>query len=131
FTPEKAADIRASVIALTRAHCLSVAEQLVTGSADLRTVAYPAPPAIMSELIGLPLSDLRLLKRWTQNSLELYWGWPDPARQFELATSASEFYCWLRNQIASAAGDDSLFVESGWCPLLSFRAPRTAEVTWS
>jgi cytochrome P450 len=109
FTPEKVAAIRPRVIELTRAYCRTVAEQLQTASADLNTVAHPVPPMIMSELIGLPLPQLRLLKRWSQDSLELFWGWPDASRQLELAVSASDFYCWLREQVDSASGADSLF----------------------
>jgi cytochrome P450 len=109
FTPEKVAAIRPRITELTRTHCQTVADQLRTGTADLNTVAYPVPPTIMSELIGLPLPALPRLKRWSQDSLELFWGWPDPSRQLELAASANEFYCWLREQIIAATGNDSLF----------------------
>jgi cytochrome P450 len=110
FSADKVAAIRPRVIELTGAHCRTLAQELRTGRrADLTTVADPIPPAILSELIGLAMPELGLLKRWSQDSLELFWGWPDPARQLELAASASEFYCWLREQIHASTGDHSLF----------------------
>jgi cytochrome P450 len=109
FTPDKVAAIRPRVIELTHAHCRTVARQLRSGTADLATVAHQVPPVIMSELIGLRLPDLEVLKRWSQDSLELFWGWPDPDRQLQLASSASEFYCWLREQVRTSTGPDSLF----------------------
>lgn len=111
FTPKKVAAVRPRVIELTRAHSLTVAQQLGTGSgtADLALIAHQVPPAIMSELIGVPMPDPGLLTRWSQDSLELFWGWPDPHRQLELASSAGEFYRWLREQILASTGNDSLF----------------------
>ena len=108
FSPEKVVAIAPRVTELTRAHCRLLAEDLRSGTVDLAALAHEVPPTIMSELIGLPLPDLALLKRWSQDSLELFWGWPDPARQLELASSANDFYCWLRDQVI-AGGDGSLF----------------------
>lgn len=111
FTPEKVAAIQPRVIELTRAHCRTLVAELHTGrgTADLAIIGHRVPPAIMSELIGLPRPDLGLLKQWSQDSLELFWGWPGPARQLELASSASQFYQWLREQILASGGNDSLF----------------------
>lgn len=73
------------------------------------SIAMHIPPVIMAELTGQPMPELSLLKRWSQDSLELFWGWPDPDRQQQLAHSAAEFYGWLRGEADAARGTDSLF----------------------
>ena len=73
------------------------------------TVARHIPPIVMAELTGQPTPELDVLKRWSQDSLELFWGWPDPDRQLVLASSAAEFYVWLRREAAAARGTGSLF----------------------
>lgn len=74
-----------------------------TGRVDLVQVVAAYPPAIvMLELLGLPVRDLPELKAWSLDSLELFWGWPDPERQLELAHSAAEFYGWLRELVFEA-----------------------------
>ena len=71
------------------------------------------PATVLLELLGLGDRGLELtsLKRWSRDSLELFWGWPDPERQEVLATSAAEFYSWLRAQDARArrTGGQDLF----------------------
>lgn len=58
------------------------------------------PPAVvMLEMLGLPVRDLPALKAWSLDSLELFWGWPGPERQLELARSAADFYRWLRELV--------------------------------
>ena len=42
------------------------------------------------------------LKRWGLDSMELFWGWPDEARQLELAHSAADFYVWLRQLVTES-----------------------------
>ena len=73
------------------------------------SIAMHIPPVIMAELTGQPMPELSLLKRWSQDSLELFWGWPGPERQQQLAHSAAEFYGWLRGEAHAARGTDSLF----------------------
>lgn len=73
------------------------------------SIAIHIPPVIMAELTDQPMPELSLLKRWSQDSLELFWGWPDPDRQQQLAHSAAEFYGWLRGEADAARGTDSLF----------------------
>jgi cytochrome P450 len=109
FTPKRVTAIRPRVVELTQDHCHAVARELRCGTSDFAVVANQVPPVIMSELIGLPLPELGLLKRWSQDSLELFWGWPDPARQLQLAASACEFYGWLREQVVASSGRESLF----------------------
>ncbi|MCU1531101.1 MAG: cytochrome [Arthrobacter sp.] len=68
----------------------------------VQTVAAFPPAIVMLELLGLPVRDLADLKRWSLDSMELFWGWPDEARQLELAHSAAEFYLWLRKLVAES-----------------------------
>lgn len=75
----------------------------VDGQVDLVQAVAAYPPAIvMLELLGLPVRDLPELKAWSLDSLELFWGWPDPERQLKLAHSAAEFYGWLRELVLEA-----------------------------
>lgn len=110
FTPAKVAAIEPRVRELTR-HRLAVASiALEHGPVDLaESVGRHIPPIVMAELTGQPTPDLDVLKRWSTDSLELFWGWPDPPRQLELAASAAEFYVWLRQEAAAARGTESLF----------------------
>ncbi|WP_181149815.1 cytochrome P450 [Arthrobacter sp. MYb227] len=59
------------------------------------TIAAIIPAEIMHNLTGIPVPPTDLLKRWSQDSLELFWGWPDEPRQLVLAASAAEFFSWL------------------------------------
>ena len=88
-------------------------EQLTTvGHCDLvATVAAPLPCRVMMELFGVEGTDLRVLAGWSDDSLELFWGRPTPARQLELAERAADFYGWIHEQVRSVrpgAGGDSL-----------------------
>jgi len=121
FTPATVAGIGPRVRDLTRARAGAAAAVLANGregrrggpadgSVDLAaTVAAHIPPVIMQELTGFPLPDPAVLKRWSQDSLELFWGWPDGDRQLELAHTAAEFYTWLRAEVIASRGGDSLF----------------------
>ncbi|WP_425861959.1 cytochrome P450 [Arthrobacter sp. TWP1-1] len=110
FTPAKVAAVTPRVRELTRHHIAETALALDSGPVDLSlSLARHVPPVIMAELTGQdnpPLSDLKL---WSRDSLELFWGWPSPERQLELAGSAAEFYGWLRAEVISSRGKDSLF----------------------
>lgn len=80
------------------------------GSVDLAdSLAGKLPPLIMAELTGLPLPEFNQLKRWSQDSLELFWGWPDAQRQRRLAESAVEFHHWLREQVRETDDPETLF----------------------
>ncbi|UGQ10811.1 cytochrome P450 [Yinghuangia sp. ASG 101] len=46
--------------------------------------------------------ELDLLHRWSADSLELFWGRPDPERQHELAVSCAQFHRWLRDRVRAA-----------------------------
>ncbi|RAN79093.1 cytochrome [Bacillus sp. SRB_336] len=110
FTPAKVAAIAPRVRELARQRLAIAAAGLSHGPVDLAdAVARHVPPLIMAELTGQPTPELGLLKRWSRDSLELFWGWPDPDRQQVLAHSAAEFYGWLREEAAAARGTASLF----------------------
>lgn len=110
FTPAKVAAVGPRVTELTRQRCEMAAAALESGPIDLADViGRHIPPVIMQELTGFDCPDLLLLKRWSRDSLELFWGWPDEGRQLVLAASAVEFYAWLRETVTASRGDDSLF----------------------
>ncbi|MFI8412749.1 cytochrome P450 [Paeniglutamicibacter gangotriensis] len=71
-------------------------------------LAAVIPPEVMHRLTGVPIPPVAELKRWSRDSLELFWGWPDAQRQKELAASAAQFHAWLDTSVAEAvARDDS------------------------
>ncbi|MHA7306630.1 cytochrome P450 [Arthrobacter sp. TMN-49] len=110
FTPAKVAAIEPRVRELARDRLAATGLALQWGPVDLvDSVGRHIPPVVMAELTGQPTPELELLKRWSRDSLELFWGWPDPERQLVLARSAAEFYGWLRQEAAAARGTGSLF----------------------
>lgn len=109
FSPARVGAAEPRIEALAVSCLTGVSERLDRdGSADLvELVADVVPAMVLLELLGLHDRGLELasLKRWSRDSLELFWGWPSPQRQQELATSAAEFYTWLRAQDARARQD--------------------------
>ncbi len=71
-----------------------------------RHLAAVIPPEVMARLTGIPVPPAADLKAWSRDSLELFWGWPDAARQLELAASAAGFHAWLRTSVAQAVARD-------------------------
>ncbi len=113
FTPAKVAAMEPRIRQLSRESATAAAQLLSSaGNVDLvqAVAAYP-PAVIMLEMLGLPVRDLPQLKAWSLDSLELFWGWPDPARQLELAHTAADFYTWLRELVLEAvsAREPNLF----------------------
>ena len=84
--------------------CRAAAASLEAGETiDLVTaVSEAVPPRALGELLRIPLPDNDTLHRWSRSSLELFWGWPDEARQLELAEDAAELYEWLRAAVRAA-----------------------------
>ncbi|MBO3147326.1 cytochrome P450 [Dermatophilus congolensis] len=70
-----------------------------------RRVAAP----VFTELTGMPMPEPVSLRRWSQDSLELFWGFPDRERQVELAVSAAELFAWLRDAIEVRTGSRTVF----------------------
>ena len=66
------------------------------------TVIRHVPPRAFTALTGVDVPVPEILQPWSLDSLELFWGWPDPERQVELAHTAVEFHRWLRHAVASA-----------------------------
>lgn len=110
FTPAKVAAVTPRVRELARHHIAATVTALDAGPVDLATsLARHVPPVVMAELTGQGNPPLEDLKTWSRDSLELFWGWPGPGRQVELAHSAAAFYGWLRGEVAASRGRDSLF----------------------
>jgi cytochrome P450 len=104
LTPATVASTEPRIRELARESAARAAEQL-NSSAQVELVqavaAFP-PAVIMLELLGLPVRDLARLKSWSIDSLELFWGCPDQARQLELAAGAADFYSWLRELVLAS-----------------------------
>jgi cytochrome P450 len=81
------------------------------GEVDLAGAVADVPALVLLDLLGLADVDVPALKRWSRDSLELFWGWPAPAEQEELAASAARFYGWLRERTSAARSSpvDDLF----------------------
>lgn len=110
FSPAKVAAIEPRVRQLTLQRCAASSLLLQSRPVDLASeISQYVPPAIMTELTGIASPELSVLKRWSRDSLELFWGWPDADRQLVLAASAIEFYDWLRAEVVRSRGGDSLF----------------------
>lgn len=110
FSPAKVAALGPRIRELASQRADVAAAGLAHGTVDLADlVAKHIPPVIMQELIGLSCPDLDELKRWSRDSLELFWGWPDAQRQIELAAGAADFYRWLRAEVEASRNTDSLF----------------------
>ncbi|GAA5228432.1 cytochrome P450 [Paeniglutamicibacter antarcticus] len=108
FTPAKVAAQDGFIRARVKEICGTLQHEYRRGAGvDLAVgLAAVLPPEIMHRLIGIPVPEPSLLKRWSQDSLELFWGWPTEERQLELATSAAEFYAWLRDSVEQGIGRD-------------------------
>jgi len=110
FTPAKVAAVGPRVKELARQRLAATAAALDNGPVDLAdSLARHVPPVIMAGLTGQDNPPLEVLKQWSRDSLELFWGWPDADRQLELARSAADFYAWLRAEVLASKGSQSLF----------------------
>lgn len=65
-------------------------------------VARDVPALVLLDLLGVADIDVAALKRWSADSLELFWGRPTSGEQERLATTAAEFYTWLRYRTCEA-----------------------------
>jgi cytochrome P450 len=100
FSPRRIQDAAPQIVAVSEQRAAIASAALNDGPVDLvRAVTRHIPAAVMGELIGLEPPPIDLLQKWSRDSLELFWGWPDPARQLELAETAAEFYAWLAEQV--------------------------------
>ncbi|MBB5790771.1 cytochrome P450 [Jiangella mangrovi] len=103
FSPRRVAAAEPRIRQLITARLDGIARRLATGdTVDLVADVAAGPPAlVLLDLLGIAAADVGALSRWSQHSLELFWGQPDPARQLELARSAAAYYCWLRQRTAA------------------------------
>lgn len=89
--------------------CLDLAEERLAadGVCDLATTpARDVPLRVLLRMLGLGQAldaGLDTLARWSDASLELFWGRPDAGRQLELAGEAADFYGWIRDLVAEPA----------------------------
>ncbi|MGA5702608.1 cytochrome P450 [Peterkaempfera bronchialis] len=81
-----------------------------TGRADLvPDFARLLPCLVMMRLLGVDGVDPLTLVRWSDDSLELFWGRSSAERQVELAESVADFHRWLVARVAEApAASDTL-----------------------
>lgn len=113
FSPAKVAAQAEFIARRTGQLCRALQPGYRTGAElDLADeLAAVIPPEVMARLTGTPLPPMDRLKRWSRDSLELFWGWPDAQRQLELARSAVEYHAWLRGTVDQALerGDGNLY----------------------
>ncbi|GAA4891884.1 cytochrome P450 [Streptomyces coeruleoprunus] len=80
-------------------------ELTATGTYDLaRDFARLLPCRVMMRLLGVEEIPADTLVRWSDASLELFYGRPSPERQAELAALVGEFHQRLTRQVADGAG---------------------------
>lgn len=103
FSPARVRAVEPLTRALTASRIAQARRMLAEGHrVDVAGAVADVPALVLLELLGLTDVDVATLKRWSRNSLELFWGWPGPAEQERLATSAAQFYGWLRQRTAAA-----------------------------
>ncbi|MFD9035397.1 cytochrome P450 [Streptomyces sp. NPDC059567] len=82
-----------------------------TGGSDLfGAFAHTLPCRVMMELLGIDGLDTATLVRWSDASLELFWGRPTPERQLELAALVAEFHQWLTTAVTNRTAPADSFV---------------------
>ncbi|MYS07107.1 cytochrome P450, partial [Streptomyces sp. SID6041] len=87
------------------------AELDATGTSDLfRAFAHTLPCRVMMELLGVEGLDADTLVRWSDASLELFWGRPSANRQLELADLVAEFHTWLTGLVGDRSASADSFV---------------------
>ncbi|MGX1135298.1 cytochrome P450 [Streptomyces glaucescens] len=97
-----------------------VADELLTaaaeridagGEGDLFTsFAQVLPCRVLMELLGVDDVPAATLIRWSDASLELFWGRPTPQRQLELAPLVAEFHQWLTRTVRDGTAAPGSFV---------------------
>lgn len=104
FSPSRVLAATSSTRALSEDRFHHAATCLLSGETiDLvPTTIGEVPALVLLELLSVEGIDIRQLKQWSIDSLELFWGRPDSDRQEVLANSAAEFYAWLRTLTQAA-----------------------------
>ena len=107
------ARVRAAVPMIERLageHVALTRERLAAdGEADLvDTIARDLPARVLLELLEIPPADRpepAELSAWGEAAFELFWGWPDEARQVALAEQVGACHTWLLARLRSARRD--------------------------
>ncbi|MER5296742.1 cytochrome P450 [Streptomyces pharetrae] len=82
-----------------------------SGGGDLFTsFAQVLPCRVLMELLGIDGVPAATLIRWSDASLELFWGRPTPERQLELAPLVAEFHQWLTRTVRAGTAPPGSFV---------------------
>ncbi|MCW8383222.1 cytochrome P450 [Streptomyces justiciae] len=82
-----------------------------TGDCDLfPAFAQTLPCRVLMELLGVRGIDPATLIRWSDASLELFWGRPTLERQLELAGLVAAFHQWLTETVRSGSAPDDSFI---------------------
>jgi cytochrome P450 len=80
------------------------------GTCDLfSTFAQVLPCRVLMELLGIRGVEVSSLIRWSDASLELFWGAPTPQRQLELAEQVADFHRWLTEAVRDTAARPGSF----------------------
>ncbi|MFJ5780314.1 cytochrome P450 [Streptomyces sp. NPDC093094] len=72
--------------------------------------AQVLPCRVLMELLGIQGVEPGTLIRWSDASLELFWGRPTLERQLELAESVVEFHRWLTSTVRDHAAPSDSFI---------------------
>ncbi|MET8948942.1 cytochrome P450 [Streptomyces sp. NPDC004542] len=104
FAPGRVDALEPVVRRLNAERWARVRERLARGEeVDLvAAVAADVPALVLLELLRLDDVSVPDLKRWSHDSLELFWGTPTAGEQERLAASAAEYYVWLRQRTTAA-----------------------------
>jgi cytochrome P450 len=70
------------------------------------------PCRVLMELLGIEGIEPATLIRWSDASLELFWGRPPLERQLELARDVADFHQWLTGLVRSGTGPAGSFIEA-------------------
>ncbi|MFF9780609.1 cytochrome P450 [Streptomyces sp. NPDC013978] len=82
-----------------------------TGDSDLFTsFAQLLPCRVLMELLGIRGVEPDTLIRWSDASLELFWGRPTPERQLELAQLVVDFHQWLTATVRGGMAASDSFI---------------------
>lgn len=111
LSPARVEALGPAIVSLTQQRAAHAATLLEAGpptvSVDLAEhVTRHVAPQIFGTLVGIDMPPLQVLRRWSRDSLELFWGSPDPDRQLVLAESAVELFAWLRTSYEAQCGTE-------------------------
>ena len=107
FSARMVSAVEPDVRAVARTHLRPLGDRLRRGEQVDLVHGYcaEAPAQILLAMLDLKDVDVPALKRWSADSLELFWGFPTTDRQRELAASAASFYAWLDEWVANDVRD--------------------------